>query len=198
LTIHIPIALPEPGIGGTLIDNYVALAILLLGGAAGAWILWKRARVVMLYVAITAGLLSTWTWSVGRYLVPIVPIIVWMLIAGTFVLASLKRWLRPLPWVVAATVIVTAVAVDVGTIRRHTGCRTQPFDVKGPCFFDIKQGFVDALSFIDRTAPRNAIVVTASDAPVGYLTGRRAMIARSVDARDSTRLLQYLRDHDAR
>lgn len=193
LRSSIPTILPQPTVPGTSIDNAIGLVVVAVLGIAGVWALWRNARLVVAYLAAYAALLAIWAWNMTRFLVPMVPFMLWALIAGAFLVARRPRWLRPLPYVVAGLIAVTGLARDAVAIRAASACdRAAPRTSPG-CYTEVQRGFFAALEHIRRSTPDTAIVASMKEATVGYLTGRRVLMPETADAPDGPTLLADLR-----
>ena len=194
LTENLPWMLAFPTIPGTVVDNILAVLLLITLGAVGAWIMWKQARVVVVYVLAYAGVLLVWPWEVTRYAVPILPFILWLLLAGALHLSTMRRWLRPFPLVLAGAILVVAISRNAPRIRSMARCDRNAVMTSTGCYTDVQRGFFAALNFIKGATPDTAVVLTVSEGAFGYVTKRRAVLQLGVPARDSTQMLAYLRE----
>ncbi len=179
------------GVG--VVDNLIGIAALLSLGVIGVWALWKQARLVIMYLGLYALLLVVWPFYQGRFLVPVLPILHWVVVSGAVGLSVKRRWLRPVPFVIAGGILAMAVARDIQAIRDTTRCVRADATTSVGCFPEAERGFFAAMSFIRRSTPDSAIFMAGTDHQLSYFTERRVLLATTVEARDHTALLAELR-----
>lgn len=192
-TRSIPSALPQPTIEGTLADNIIGLLLFVVFAAVGVFVLWKQARAVVLYLATSAALLAIWPWRVDRFVVPLIPFLLWMMMTGVFTMSRHRRWLRPLPVVVLSGVVATAVAQNLTWLRATSDCDRDEARTSPGCFGPAQQGFFAAASFARRQTPDTAVFFTIRDATFAYVAHRRILHSTRLHAQDARALLPELR-----
>jgi 4-amino-4-deoxy-L-arabinose transferase-like glycosyltransferase len=194
LATHVPSALPQPTVAATVADNLLALVLLLVLGAAGAWVLWKRARFAVIYFAAYAALLTVWPWRLTRFLVPVVPFLFWMLIAGAVSLSLRRRWLRPLPVLVAGAIFLAAISRSVSPLTAGARCDRDAPTTSTGCYSEPQRAFFAAMNFVRQSTPDSAVFLTVKEGTLGYLGARRALAHDAVAAGDPAAMLGALRE----
>jgi 4-amino-4-deoxy-L-arabinose transferase-like glycosyltransferase len=195
LSQSLPSALALPTVAGTIADNLLWLASILLFGGVGGWILWRRWRAAALFVLLTAILLALWPYVRPRFLVPILPsILVAVMLGAAAAGARLHRRLALLlPFVLALPVVAGGAARDAERVRRAQGCdRAAPLVSPG-CFDASQRAFFEATAYIARELPADAVVLTAKEGTFHYLTGRRATQLLGAVGMDAPTLREHLR-----
>lgn len=197
-TEALPALLPQPLVAGTKIDNLLGLFVILALTAAGIAVFWKRARIVLLYIAAYAGLLAVWPWNESRLVVPILPVILCLLVAGAFALAAMRKWLRVVPIAVVATVAITATVQSLSAARTAFACDRTHAATAESCFAVERRGLLAATQFIKQSTPPDAVILTMTDALTYYFSGRRTIYNDGISARDANEFESVVRGAGAR
>ncbi|MFN0097702.1 MAG: glycosyltransferase [Gemmatimonadaceae bacterium] len=198
LTQAVPIALAQPSLPGTPIDNVVGLACLLVLGAAGtAWIARRHRTVVLLFLGY-AGVLAAWPYTSPRFLVPILPVTALILLLGAWRLggaqaagsrAALSSLVVTLGLMFATVQPTLARAAEVRQCDR--GAATT---VSLGCVSPRQRDFFAAVHALDSLADESP-VLTAKPSTVFALSGRTTIRqSLAVQRRDPDSLLAWLRD----
>ncbi len=173
-----------PTIGGTIIDNLLWLAITCVGLAAGLLLLWRRWRIVPLFALIYGALLLAWPWVIGRFVVPLLPLLAVAFVAGTY--ALLERWgSRPAFAVVMALVaIITITGFTRAALRVATRsqCEREQAMLAPSCFNADQLSFFAAARYVGDHTPSSAIVMSAYEGTFFYLANRRLVPVDSINA----------------
>jgi 4-amino-4-deoxy-L-arabinose transferase-like glycosyltransferase len=177
----------------TRIDDVVSVLLLAILGIAGAIVVWRQARPVTLYVSLYAGLLAVWSWYQSRFLMPIVPLLLWIAVAGAVELARRRRWLRPLPVVVVAGIGVMALGRNLTKFADAIRCDRSAVMTSPDCLLPQERAFLDAMRFVRDSTADTSIFLTATEHQMGYLTGRRTLLTVKVDSASLADLPGYLR-----
>jgi 4-amino-4-deoxy-L-arabinose transferase-like glycosyltransferase len=175
LTRIVPWELPLPVAPGTVADNVVWLAVLVGLGALGVASTWRRWRIFALYLLAYGGLLALWAWVVGRFLTPVIPLMVVVLLAGTDVIR--RRYNARLGLAVglalAVVVFLTGIRANWERLQEVRRCdRSAPLQSPG-CFDPDQRSLFAATSFVAENTPDSTMVITAKDATFSYYSGRR-------------------------
>jgi 4-amino-4-deoxy-L-arabinose transferase-like glycosyltransferase len=113
-----------PTVHGTIVDNALWLAVVTVALGAGSWLLWRRWRIVTVFLLIYGALILAWPWPVGRFLVPPLPLLSMAILAGAHFLV--ERWRpRAAPAVVialAAIIAVTGISRSASSIALRSRC----------------------------------------------------------------------------
>lgn len=179
LTTSLPVLLAMPTIEGTVIDNAIGATIvtvaLLVGLARSA----TRFRLGALVVIAYAGILALWPYQQTRFLVPLLPLLVPIILlglleAGGRIRANLGRYAM----IGAASVfVVTGLVTDVSNLRATSACqRGQPIP-PAACISPDQASFFSAAIFIRDSLPRDARVFSAKSEPLYVYTGRLTLPA---------------------
>ena len=192
-TRNLPSVLPQPAVPGTKIDNLVGILILLVVAVAGTMVLWKRARIVVVYLAAYAALLAIWTWNESRLLIPILPAVLCLIMAGAFRVGAMGRWLRPTPIVIAGIVAVTAAFQQSSMIRAGLACDRAHATTSPTCFPEQTRGYFAAMRYVRDSLPPDAVIFTSDDALTGYYGERPTVFATTFPARDPVAMETGLR-----
>ena len=190
----LPWILPWPTIAGTVVDNALWLLLDMGLGALGIWLLWNRHRVVALAVVSYCALLAIWPWPVGRFLFPMLPLIILALVIGAAWLAARlrARAFQYLPAVLGALIIVTAIFRNADLMSDSIACdRSRPLTSPG-CFNADQRALFAAADFAKRKLPPSAGVLVAKEAPFAYLSGLQTFPFLIALRADSARYHEFL------
>ena len=187
--------LSVPTVGGTIVDNVLWLAVLTVALAAGLWLLWRRWRIVTVFLLIYGALILAWPWAVGRFLVPLLPLLAVTILAGAYSLV--ERWR---PRAAAAAAIALAAIISIAGLARSASriavrskCdRSDP--MRSPsCFSADQLSFFAAARWVgEHTAP-SAIVMSANEGTFFYIAHRQLVPVDSINARPPERAEAFLR-----
>ena len=192
LTNSIPSIIPQPTVAGTIADNVLGVVAILVFAAVGARVLWKDARIVAIYSAATALLLAAWAWQLSRFLVPVLPFLLWMIVVGTLVLSSRRPWLRRMPVMVAGVVLLTALRRDLSLVESAVRCEREGAKQSPRCYTEAQRAFFAATRFVGDSTPDSAVFLTVKEGTFGYLTGRRTVRHEEVHAPTADLLREQL------
>lgn len=177
-TTGIPSTLAVPTLPNTAIDNVAWLVVLVVLGLLGLVVVWKRWRVVALYLMLYLALVLVWPWIFSRFFLPLVPFLVLLMIAGS--LARAKRYPR-VAWGTAAAIVLLLclgsghkAMADLGTLR---GCDRADALHSSGCLSPDQQSFVSAAQYVNSTLPRSAAVLTTKEATFAWYSGRRVLLS---------------------
>jgi hypothetical protein len=173
-----------PTIPGTPLDNGAALLVWTAGLAIGGWSLRRRWRPVVLILLISALVLAIWPFNRSRFVEPYLPLIVPCVLLGVGLLAG--RWRaslkRPVMYAVGGIFVLTGV-IQSGVLPRST-LRAQvasracgEFSLSNPpaCIPEDTRSFLQAVDYVNRRAPEDALFVSAKSEPLFYYTGRQSI-----------------------
>jgi hypothetical protein len=161
----------------------VGLGLALLCAALiirGLWI--GRKTPVALVVTLYVAMLLAWAWPPGRFIVPIIPMLIWLAILGA-------GKPRPVARFVALALLLSA-GIELWTLAADVR-------VKGATWFaagelDDWHAMTRQLALIHDATPEAAVLVGAHDPTYYLFTGRQAVRA---DSPDPLRIFYNLRGH---
>jgi hypothetical protein len=185
-----------PTIPKTLFDNVTWLAIACVALVTGAWIFWRRWRSAALFGLVYGALILVWPWAVGRFLLPLLPLVAVMFLAG--VDGLLMKWNRraAAAGVVAFAAIMAATglvrAADKVAVKRR--CDREQATQSPACFNPDQLSFFEAARYVASHPLPGAIVVSSKEATFHYLTNRRLVSADLLNARPADRAAALLEE----
>lgn len=191
----VPYVLPAPTIRGTIIDNVICVVLLIVCGAFGLRAIWQRARIVAVFLVVYGLLLLFWAWPIDRFLVPVLPFILLLLLVGavdvTRRFAGWQRW--ALYGFTGVAIAFAAVQRDVGFLAQTRRCDRATATISPACFSADQLAFIEAAREVRRTTPPTAIVASQKPATFYYFSGAREVVPLEVAAQASTRgLISFL------
>jgi hypothetical protein len=190
--------LSVPTIGGTAVDNAIWLVIVCVALAMGLWLLWGRWRLLTLFALIYGALILAWPWAIGRFVVPLLPLIAVALLAGVHALVG--RWgaRAASAAIVALTAIIvlTAVIRSADRIAVRQRCERAEAMESSSCFNADQLSFFAAARYVGEHTPPSATVISANEATFFYLANRRLIPVDSIIARPPARAAEFLREQN--
>ncbi len=183
----IPIILPIPTIAGTAIDNVVSTLIIIGGLALGMFASLGRARLGVLLVLATAGMLSLWPWRAVRFLEPLLPVLVVLLLLGVARVMDLLSRRAAMAAVVAVTLIIATTgavktAQQIALVRECDRGDSLP-DPR--CLTTQEAAYFSAIRFVRDSLPRGARVVTVKAAALFHYTNTPTLRAARLNVMDT-------------
>ena len=157
----------------TRLDNVawvLAIGTLLTVGLISAWGRWNA---VVWYLGAYGALLAAWAWTIERFLGPVVPLLVALIVIGagvaSSVLARNRRWLPPA--IVATTLAAFGLIADTQLVTRALECDRARVDCALPWQLD----FVDAVTYLASHSTPDARVITPKAGTLYYHSKRQAL-----------------------
>lgn len=168
----IPIILPVPTIAGTAIDNAVATLVIVVGLGGGMFFAFRRARLGVLVVLATAGMLSLWPWRAVRFLEPLLPLLVLLLLLGIDRLVALVNRRAALAAVLAVSLVITLTGASssASQIARVRGCDRSGTLPDPRCLTPQEAAYFSAIRFVRDSLPKGSRVVTVKAASLFHYT----------------------------
>lgn len=197
-TQGVPWALAVPTKAGTLVDNIFWALVVWTGVASGLWAFARRWHAAALYLVIYSGLLFIWPWRQERFVIPLLPLVVALLLVGWSAIGG--RWGRRMAAVLPALValaMLTGGAVRSGAqaaaMQRCRGTGMPP----AHCLQSDRASFFAALRYIQDAVPEDAVFLTAKAGALWAYTGRQSISYGGALAVAPDTLLPYLREQGA-
>lgn len=157
----------------TRLDNVgwvLAIGALLAVGLISAWGRWNT---VVWYLGAYGALLAVWPWTIERFLGPVTPLLVALIIIGAGVASSVlardRRWLPPAS--VAMVLAGFALREDAQLVTRALECDRARVDCALPRELD----FVDAVVYLASHSAQDARVITPKAPALYYHSKRQAL-----------------------
>ncbi|HUF31551.1 MAG TPA: hypothetical protein VMM77_12940 [Gemmatimonadaceae bacterium] len=194
LTRSLPTVLAIPTVPGTVVDNAAWLLGMLAALLAGVATAMRRWRPAVLVLAAYALLLVIWPYVIGRFVVPLLPVLIAVMLLGAWQIGGrLMPRLAIVPALALAAVPLMGGTRGVASmVREAEGCRALAVDPGWPCRSDLRRyrSVVDSLAL---TLPRDARVFTTKEGTFYYLTGRQVVSAYPAMSMEPAVLSEYLR-----
>ena len=197
LTRGLPARLSVPTIPGTRIDNAAWLAAMLVAILAGLAAAWSRWRPAVLALAAYSVLLVIWPYAVGRFVIPVLPILVTLMLLGAWRLGARvgPRAALILPLLLAALPIAGGSRALSGMVDGRESC--VPDEEESAFCGDVAARYVAAARRVNALAPEGAPVFTSKEGTFFYHTGRQVVSIYPIIGWPAERLAQYLSEHRA-
>jgi len=174
----------------TQLDNVAWVAVLGTLLLAGLWSAWRRWNIVVWYVATYSLLLAAWTWVIERFLDPIIPLVLALVLIGARVIGARVRagWLLP----VATGVVLAGCALigDARLVERAEACDRARVECAEPASID----FVDAATYIGQHTPAGSRIIAPKAGTLYYFARRQSLFWDEVISRDTASFPVLLRD----
>ena len=177
LTVSLPYRLPIPTLEGTWVDNAAGALLSTAGLAVGTWVLWRLWRPAALYLIAYAGLLAVWPWQVGRFLIPLLPLLVPAVLLGLreLLLRMRPRWSTPAVVAIGLVLLANGSFRTAGELWDRRGCERGPGLPSPTCVGEDQASFFAGLRYIRTHLDGEALVLTAKPEPLFYYTGRQSI-----------------------
>jgi hypothetical protein len=193
LTRRVPSALAVPTIEGTGVDNALWLFVTVLFGGTGAWFVWRRSPCIPLYATTMLLLMVIWPYSLTRFLIPLVPVLVLLVLVGIMAAG------RSFPPVVTTSLAaaLTMLLAGAGWARtadlaeRMAECERASAVTSPGCYNEDQRSFFAAARFAADSTPADAVFLTAKEAAFAYYASRRVVYPGAF-SRDPAGLLAAL------
>lgn len=195
VTEALPWHLPLPNIAATPVDNAIALALIAIGLLFGMRSVWQRWRPAALFLVLYAGMLAVWPWREGRFLEPLLPLLLTAMFVGVASAAGALATRRTGLVAAAATLLLVLVAAGVrtsGMVARFAQCDRSAPGRSAACFNADERNFFDAVDFVARGTDPSAVVLVAKDSPLAMLAQRRVSIAHDAIQTPAAQFFEHL------
>jgi hypothetical protein len=157
----------------TRLDNVGWVTLLMSLLAAGLVSAWGRWNAVVWYVGAYAGLLAVWPYTEDRFVGPLLPAIIALVVVGAGLAATVlprkARWVPPAA--VAMVLACFALGEDVRLVERAGDCDHARVDCALPRSLD----YLDAVAYLSAHSSPDARVATPK-APTLYYHSKRQAI----------------------
>lgn len=199
-TQGLPFTMGVPTIGGTPVDNVVTTLLLMAGLAIGCWLMLRRWRLAALLILLYGALLLTWTWRTDRFLIPVIPVLVPMLLVGVSMPFAKRR-----PRVAVVTLATTAILLLAGGLPRvgrqiaeRAGCRGWTDLPPAECLSEGQIGFFDAVRYIREAVAPDDLFLAGKPGALWYYSGHQSISYPEANVQEPDSFMPYLKEQGAR
>ena len=195
-TRTVPSILPLPHVPGTLADNVFFVGVIGVCFIAGAWHLRRTWPIVPIVVGAYLMLLLAWPWVVNRFMSPMIPFIILLVIAGALGISQrLKsRWRLLAPTIIAATILLTGASSLRAAVDAISACDREEPLISSRCIAPEQRDFLLLANWVADSVSEEAVFLVHKEGTFGYFTGLRAIPLLTVMRADSTRMRELLHD----
>lgn len=175
----------------TRFDNIgwvILLGALLVAGLVSAWGRWNAA---VWYVGAYAGLLAVWTYTLERFLDPLLPLLIALVVVGAGALWSVlsRRAGRLAPVAVMALLVYFALGEDARLAARAEACDRTRVACAAPASLD----YLDAVSYLATHSANDARIATPKAPTLYYHSKRQALYWDEITTQHPDSFDAYLR-----
>ena len=189
----LPTELAIPTVEGTLADNLAWLIVMSAAGVVGAVAAWTRWRAALLVLLAYGGLLLIWPYAINRFLTPLLPPFVALLLLGAWRIgARLPPRTAVLPALALAAIPLAGGARELGrSVDALDACAESDRRAAGSCAADAIR-YRHATDWLNEHLPPNARLFTPKEGTLYYRIGRQAVPLYGVVYARPTELQEYL------
>jgi hypothetical protein len=198
-TITVPWYLAIPTVHRTIIDNAIGGLVIWSSIAGGAVALFTKWRPAMLYLGAYALLLLAWVFTVDRFVLPIVPLLIVCSITGAARLGRRvgRRTAVALPAALACILALGAMPRTAALVRRNSPCHVAGAYPPAACMTEAQASYFDALRWIDANLPAGAVLLTSKSGALWLYTGRHVVSYDAAIRQDSAAFIPWLQERGA-
>jgi hypothetical protein len=199
LTRTLPYHMAVPNLPGTRLDAVPIALVLTLSLVIGLFMFLRRWRLAGLYVLAYAALLLAWPWRLGRFVIPVLPLLVPAAILGMGALIGQigERWRMPAMLTFALALTAWGGARTTSWILQDRHCERGAMPPAASCVTRDQASFFEALRYVNRALPPDAVLLTAKPEPLHYYTGRLTVPYHRAIAQPDTLFLPFLQSYGA-
>ncbi len=192
---RIPMSLAMPTVPGTTVDNWFWLCVVLGCGTIGFLLLARSLPGVAAYLFLYMGVLVVWPYVLPRFLVPVIPLLLLVVIAGGHWLGG--RWKELAGWGVAAglsgALVLSGLQRDRVEWQSLRACNREAPYVSAGCFPAEQLAFFEAVHDAARRIPPDAVLLTPKAATTYLLIGRPTVNELEAASLEPPAMREYLR-----
>ncbi len=195
LKSELPYRLAVPTVTGTIVDNAASSTLIAAGLATGLLVWWRRGRPVVLYLLAYAVLLAVWPWPESRFVQPLLPLLVPVLLAGLGWLAGRlrPRWGTPVAAGAAVLLAASGARATADQVARMRGCECGGRFPAASCVSVDQASYFAALADLAHRVPAGRNVLTIKAEPMAFYTGYRSPVVWPLLRSESSRFVERLR-----
>lgn len=194
-TTMFPFVLALPTVAGTIVDNVLWVASLLVFGITGMVVLLRRWLAAALFLAAYVGLLVIWRYALERFINPIVPLLYLTLLLGV---AWWGRRLfsergRLLAYACALLLLVGTFPRNATRVQRMSACDRAYPESSDACWPRADGEYIRLAHWVRDSTPREAIVFLSKERAFFIHSGHKSINQDRGLQEDSASLGPYLR-----
>jgi hypothetical protein len=188
----VPMELQLPLSKGTRLDNVAWLVVLGVFAAAGAMSAWRRWNAAVVFIAAYAGLLVIWAFTLERFVEPVLPLVIALVLIGAWTLGArlttVVPWRTMLACAMATILVFGALTADRRLVADALACDRNRID----CATTASLDYVDASIYAATHTPPDARFVTPKNATLYYYAPRKSAFWDEVIVQDEKSFLPFL------
>lgn len=191
----VPARLSIPTVPNTRFDNAAWLAAMLVATLAGLAAAWSRWRPAVPAFLAYAALLLIWPYAVGRFVIPMLPVLVALMLLGAWRIGMRfgPRAALVLGLVLAAIPIAGGSRALAGLVEHRGSCLAD--DEESSLCGEVAARYQATALRVDSLIPGDAPVFTSKEGTFYYHARRQVVSIYPVLGWPSDRLAGYLRDN---
>ena len=177
----VPWLVATPTIEGNVVDNIVGLLVVGITSLMGLLVLWRRWRVAAVYVATCVALLLAYSWTVTRFLVPMLIVAVPVILLGgvSIALSFRPRWAPSVLSVLVILLVWGGSSRSAKLVAENSCPRSEGIPVAECTWWPEQEKYFEALRYVQANLPPDAVILTSKTGALYYYTGRKSI---SMDA----------------
>ena len=191
-TEGVPYSLPLATIPGTRLDNLFWLLLTTALAIVGFLRLWRIWRGAALYVVAYFGLLLIWPWIINRLLMPVLPFLIVLFLAGLGGPQIRGRWRHALHAAVAVLMLGIAAGIvqrGVPQFKARIECdRSRALTAPG-CFNDDQRSFFAGARWVNENLPVDEVIGSPKESTFAYYSERQVLHLKLIPHLDGAGLL---------
>ncbi|HMN08412.1 MAG TPA: glycosyltransferase family 39 protein [Gemmatimonadaceae bacterium] len=199
-TVIFPWVLSLPTVAGTIIDNVLWLAALLVFGITGFAVLVRRWMAAALWLASYVILLIAWRYALERFVSPIVPLLYLVLLAGC-AWWGVRRFPSQGRLVTYALALLLAVGTyprDAKRARLMAACDRAHPEASPTCWPADHREYLQLAHWVRDSVPPDAIMLVSKERAFYVHSGHKSINQNRALEEDARSLAPYLRSRDVR
>jgi hypothetical protein len=198
-TVTVPWYFAIPTVHGTIIDNVIGAFVIWASILGGAILLFRKWRSAILYLCTYALLLLIWVYTVDRFVLPVVPLLIVCSLGGAARLGRAigRRGVVALPAALASIMAIGAIPRTAALVRHNAACHVTAEYPPANCLTDAQASYFEALRWIDANLPADAVLLTSKPGALWLYTGRRVVPYDAGIRQDTAAFIPWLRERGA-
>lgn len=195
----LPVLLAMPTLEGSIVDNLIGASLLAIGLLAGTLRSFARFRVASLLLVMSGLLLAVWPYQQSRFLVPLAPLLVPIILYGLeALLARMKPSIATAGITTISLVLMLSGLKETGSVYLATrGCERGRAIPADNCVSPDQASFFHAAVYVRDSLPKQARILSAKSEPLYFYSGHTTLPTSLWLGRDTTAFWDGLRREQA-